>query len=463
MQRPAKPFTPVRFRLQPPRGDSFIMKITIIGTGYVGLVTGACFAEIGHNVTCYDIDRSKIQSLKNGIVPFFEPSLKELVKKNITSENLFFSSSIKTALKNRFIFICVDTPDDGRGKPNLANLNKVIDSLASKLIQDSIIVFKSTVPMGTNKIMQNRLRNEVKGKFTVDVLANPEFLREGSAVNDFMRPDRIVIGGDNPKTCRELANLYKPLSRKMDKMFFTSLNSAELIKYASNSFLATKISFMNEMAEIAESFNADINDIRLGMGLDQRIGKDFLYAGLGYGGSCFPKDINALINAQKISNSSSLVVEATKKRNTMALKNFEKKILKYCKGNKKKKSLTIWGLSFKPNTDDIRESLAIKLITKIHKKFCNIYCYDPEAGKNVKNFFQNHPNIKIISNPYQNISQSNALIICTEWKEFWNPDYEKLLPLKDKLIFDGRNILDKDNLKKYKFNYYGVGTKSVES
>ena len=190
--------------------------------------------------------------------------------------------------------------------------------------------------MGTNKIMQNRLRNEVKGKFTVDVLANPEFLREGSAVNDFMRPDRIVIGGDNPKTCRELANLYKPLSRKMDKMFFTSLNSAELIKYASNSFLATKISFMNEMAEIAESFNADINDIRLGMGLDQRIGKDFLYAGLGYGGSCFPKDINALINAQKISNSSSLVVEATKKRNTMALKNFEKKILKYCKGNKKK-------------------------------------------------------------------------------------------------------------------------------
>jgi UDPglucose 6-dehydrogenase len=439
------------------------MNITIIGTGYVGLVTGACFSEIGHSVTCYDIDKSKIQNLKKGKVPFFEPNLKDFVNKNIISKNLSFSSSINTALKNRFIFICVDTPDDGKGKPNLTNLNNVIDAIASKLSQDSIIIFKSTVPVGTNKIMQNRLRDKVNGKFNIDVISNPEFLREGSAINDFMRPDRIIIGADNPKSSRKLANLYKPLSRKMDKMFFTSLNSAELIKYASNSFLATKISFINEIAEIAESFDADINDIRLGMGLDQRIGKDFLYAGLGYGGSCFPKDINALINAQKISKSTSLIVDATKKRNTLALANFEKKILKHCKGNKKKKSLTIWGLSFKPNTDDIRESLAVKLIIKLHKKFCNIYCYDPEAGKNVKYFFRNYQNIKIISNPYQNISNSNALVICTEWKEFWNPNYEKLSMLKDNLIFDGRNILDKDDLKKYKLNYYGVGTKSVES
>lgn len=437
------------------------MDITIIGTGYVGLVTGSCFAEIGHTVTCFDINQSKISNLKKGKIPFFESGLEDLVKKNISSQNLIFSSSIKSAVRNKFIFICVDTPDDGKGKPNLSNLNNVVDSLAEQLNQDSIIIFKSTVPIGTNKIMQTRLRDAVKNRFNVDVISNPEFLREGSAVNDFMRPDRIIIGGDSKESCNKLANLYKPLSRKMDKMFFTSLNSAELIKYASNSFLATKISFINEMAEIAEKFDADINDIRLGMGLDQRIGKDFLYAGLGYGGSCFPKDINALINAQKLTKSTSLLLDATKKRNELALKNFESKILKYCSGKKKNKSLTIWGLSFKPNTDDIRESLAIKLITKIHTKFDTIYCYDPEAGKNTKYYFRSNQNIKIISSPYQKIHNSNALIICTEWKEFWNPNYEKLISLKDMLIFDGRNILDKEAIKKYRFKYYGVGTKSV--
>tara|TARA_B100000287_G_scaffold236803_1_gene222875 strand:+ start:227 stop:1540 length:1314 start_codon:yes stop_codon:yes gene_type:complete len=437
------------------------MDITIIGTGYVGLVTGACFAEIGHTVTCFDIDQSKISNLKKGKIPFYESGLEELVDKNISSKNLIFSTSIRTAVKNEFIFICVDTPDDGKGKPNLTNLNNVVDSLASSLNQNSIIIFKSTVPLGTNKIMQNRLREAINRKFSVDVISNPEFLREGSAVNDFMRPDRIVIGGDSRESCKKLAALYKPLSRKMDKMFFTSLNSAELIKYASNSFLATKISFINEMAEIAEDFDADINDIRLGMGLDPRIGKDFLYAGLGYGGSCFPKDINALISAQELSKSSSVILKATKKRNELALKNFERKILKHCVGSNKNKSLTIWGLSFKPNTDDIRESLAIKLITKIHKKFKNIYCYDPEAGENAKDYFSTYKNIKVISDPYYKIPNSNALIICTEWKEFWNPNYKKLSSLKDKLIFDGRNILDKEDIKKYKLNYFGVGTSSV--
>ncbi len=437
------------------------MDITIIGTGYVGLVTGACFAEIGHKVTCFDIDQLKISNLKKGKIPFYESGLEEMVERNISSNNLKFSTSLTTAVKNQFVFICVDTPDDGTGKPNLDNLNNVVDTLASKLNQDSIIIFKSTVPIGTNKMMQSRLRDRKKGKFSIDVISNPEFLREGSAVNDFMRPDRIVIGGDHEESCKKLAVLYKPLSRKMDKMFFTSLNSAELIKYASNSFLATKISFINEMAEIAENFNADINDIRLGMGLDPRIGKDFLYAGLGYGGSCFPKDINALMYAQKLSNSTSLIIKAAKERNDLALKNFEKKILKHCVGSNKNKSLTIWGLSFKPNTDDIRESLAIKLITRIHKKFKNIYCYDPEAGKNAKDHFSTYKNVNVISDPYDKIPNSNALIICTEWKEFWNPNYEKLSSLKDKLIFDGRNILDKEDIKKYKLNYFGVGTSSA--
>mgnify|MGYP002633007075 CR=1 FL=1 len=436
------------------------MNITIIGTGYVGLVSGTCFSEIGHDVVCFDINKSKIANLKKGKIPFYEEGLGDLVKKNLSSQNLNFSNSLKKALKSQFIFICVDTPDDGSGNANLTNLYNVVDSLSKKLHQDSIIVFKSTVPLGTNALMQERIREFTKGKFRVDVISNPEFLREGSAVNDFMRPDRIVIGGDNLEACKKLANLYKPLSRKADKMFFTSVHSAELIKYAANSFLATKISFINEMAEIAENFNADINDVRLGIGLDPRIGKDFLYAGLGYGGSCFPKDINALISAQQFSGASSILLSATKKRNELALENFEKKILKYCHGNKKNKTLTVWGLSFKPNTDDIRESLAIKLVKKLHKKFKNIYCYDPEASLNAKAHFKDIQNINIISDAYQRIPDSNALIICTEWKEFWNPNYQKLELLKDSLIFDGRNILDQDTTKLHNLKYYGVGTQS---
>ena len=437
------------------------MNITIIGTGYVGLVTGACFAEIGHKVTCFDINKSKIQGLKKGKIPFFETGLEELVNKNIESKNLIFSNSIKLAIKNRFIFICVDTPDNGKGKADLSNLENVIDNLTLNLNQDTILIFKSTVPVGTNEMMQKKLNKGIGKKISIDVVSNPEFLREGSAVNDFMRPERIVIGGDNKDSCKKLAALYKPLSRKMDKMFFTSLNSAELIKYASNTFLATKISFINEIAEIAESYDADINDIRLGMGSDSRIGKEFLYAGLGYGGSCFPKDVNALISAQKISGNTSLIIEATKKRNDLALKNFEKKILKHCGRNKNEKSLTIWGLSFKPNTDDIRESLAIKLIHKIHNKFESIYCYDPQAKRNAKECFKDFNNIKFLSDPYQKISSSNALVICTEWKEFWNPDYAKLSCLKDRLIFDGRNILDKEDINKFSLNYFGVGIKNV--
>lgn len=434
------------------------MNITIIGTGYVGLVTGACFAEIGHNVTCFDTDKRKISNLRKGKVIFYEEGLEGIVSKNLSSQNLHFTSSFKSALKNNIIFICVDTPDDGSGKANLSNLYNVVDNLSSNLSHDSIIIFKSTVPLGTNNIMQERIREATNNKLKIDVISNPEFLREGSAVNDFMQPDRIVIGGDDYEACNKLANLYKPLCRKANKIFFTSTQSAELIKYAANSFLATKISFINEMAEIAENYNADINDVRLGIGLDARIGKDFLYAGLGYGGSCFPKDINALIFAQKSSGASSVLLSATKKRNELALENFEKKILKYCKGARKDKSLTIWGLSFKPNTDDIRESLAIKLINKLHKKFKYIYCYDPEAAINAKVYFKDLKNVKIISDSYKKISDSNALIICTEWKEFWNPNYKKLSSLKDGIIFDGRNILDRENLKLHKLKYYGVGT-----
>ena len=432
------------------------MNITVIGTGYVGLVTGACLAETGNSVTCLDIDKERMNQLSKGNIPFYEPSLKELVLKNFQINKLKFSTSYEEGCKNNIFIICVGTPDKGDGTPDLSSLQSVLDSLVNSIKEDSYIFTKSTVPLGTNEMMSEFLNKNIEDSKVV-VSSNPEFLKEGSAVNDFQRPDRIIVGSEDDKAKDIITELFQPFSRSKNKMQYMSVASAELSKYASNSFLATKISFMNEMALICEKTGADINEVRLGIGSDPRIGESFLYAGLGYGGSCFPKDINALIKTQKDLGIEPGLLERTKSVNERQVGFFLEKILsKY--SNLSDKHLTIWGLSFKPNSDDVRESIAIKLINKLSPLVENIRIYDPVAGENALKEIKNIKNITNFNDKYEALNDSDGLIICTEWKEFWDPNPSEFNIMKNKTIFDGRNILNKIRMQKSEIEYYGIGT-----
>jgi len=430
------------------------VKVSIIGSGYVGLVTGACLADMQNNVTCLDIDEDKVKSLSLAQVPIFEPGLAELVKKNIDLGYLEFTSSYNNILDTDLFFICVDTPNDSTNKPNLTNLDAVCKTLSQLPIHDATIVLKSTVPLGTN----NRITNFfLASGLAVDVVSNPEFLREGSAINDFMRPERIIIGSSSTKSVQKLQTLYRPFSRKSNKIISMSPASAELSKYAANSFLATKISFMNEIAEVAEKTGANMHEVRQGVGSDSRIGDQFLYAGLGYGGSCFPKDINALIHFQSDQGIKSNILQATHEQNSSMEYFFTKKLLNYFPDPSKTK-LLFWGLSFKPNTDDIRESIAIKIITALAPEFLSIGVYDPKSLQNAKEEMELIPNLLYLDNKYEQIDEYDALVICTEWKEFWNPDFSRLASLKSKAVFDGRNILSRDEVEENDLLYFGIGT-----
>lgn len=435
------------------------MNITILGTGYVGLVTGACLADLGNNIVCIDSNLKKINHLKNLKIPFYEPGLEEIILRNVKSSRLSFSSSYKKISSSELIFLCIDTPRGPNGKPNLSNLYSAIDDIGSNLTSSAIVVLKSTVPLGTNKKVLQRLekilRNDEKN-FTVEVCANPEFLKEGSAVTDFLRPERIVIGADSNDVFQIMRSLYKPLNRKSNKIIEMSVESAELTKYASNAFLATKISFINQIARIAEISEANIHDIRRGIGSDSRIGKDFLYAGLGYGGSCFPKDIKALIETGKSFGLDSSLLQAVERINSSMTRHLEKKVKNFYKSSLKNKTIMVWGLSFKPNTDDTRDSVAIKFINNISTKVKCLYVFDPVVEK-IPDSIQNKKNIFCLKHKYQKISQCDALIICTEWKEFWNPDIDFIAKLNDKVIFDGRNILDYELMESYGIKYFGIG------
>lgn len=433
------------------------MKICIIGSGYVGLVTGACLADIGHDITCMDISKKRITGLKKGRIPIYEPTLENLIHKNQKTKNISFTSSYKDLSEHTLFFICVDTPNGPKNKPNLKNLFSVCDSLGNTIATDSLVILKSTVPLGTNRDVYSRISRKLKKSVSVDVVSNPEFLREGSAVNDFLRPERIIIGTHSKSVQHTLKTLYKPLCRKSDKIIFMSPESAELSKYAANAFLATKISFMNEIAEIADVTGANIHEVRQGIGSDSRIGKDFLYAGLGYGGSCFPKDLVALTQFQKEHQLKSLLIQATQDQNMDSIARFTRKILSAFPGNKDA-AVIIWGAAFKPNTDDIRESLAIKIIEGIAKRFTTVYIYDPEAAKNAKEKLSSLNNIIFIKNKYTHLSKCDALVICTEWKEFWNPDFKKLKSLKKSIIFDGRNILNRSEVESHSLVYDGIGS-----
>tara|TARA_B100001564_G_C20601583_1_gene652978 strand:+ start:31 stop:1332 length:1302 start_codon:yes stop_codon:yes gene_type:complete len=432
------------------------MKITIIGTGYVGLVTGACLANNGREVTCIDIDEKRIQKLTDGVIPFHEPGLRGLVEMAVKAGNLGFSSSYDDAVKNNIFFLCVGTPDRGDGESDLTSLVSVLDTLSNKIKGKNYIITKSTVPLGTNEFINDYLSERISKDAEIEIISNPEFLKEGDAVSDFMKPDRIVIGVDSSESEDVLRQIYKPFNWSSDRIQVMSVKSAELTKYAANSFLATKISFMNEMAKICDLTGANIHDIRKGIGTDERIGMSFLYAGLGYGGSCFPKDIKALINAQKKLGLESKILTATEEVNANQIDYFLNKI-KSKFSDLKDKKISVWGLSFKPDTDDVRESLSINLIKKIAHDVSFIKAYDPVANLNAAEELKEVKNISFHNSKEDSVEETDFLIIATEWKEFWDTDLATLETLRDRIIFDGRNILDSQKLKDVNIDYVAIG------
>ncbi len=431
------------------------MQISVIGTGYVGLVAGTCFAENGHDVTCVDIDEKRIEELKNGIVPFYEPGLRELCIRNIKNERLFFTTDVASAIQTaKIIFIAVGTPSLSDGSSDLGQVTEVAKTIAEHLNTPKIIVIKSTVPVGSFKKIENIIRQGSKTSFSI--VSNPEFLKEGAAVSDFLNPERVVIGSRDKKAIRLMKELYAPFVRSGNPILVMDNASAELSKYACNSFMAMKISINKEKANLCETLGTNIDDIRQVMMTDARIGRKFLYPGIGYGGSCFPKDVRSLINASDAHSLSLKVLKAVEEVNNVQKELLFKKAFHYFKGGLKDKRFAIWGLAFKPNTDDIREAPALTLIRKLLDHEAKITVYDPIALSNVRLYFENR--IEYSPDNYQCLKGADALMICTEWNEFRKPDFSKMKSLlKNPVIFDGRNLFQPKEIKKHGFIYRGIG------
>ena len=430
------------------------MKILVIGTGYVGLVSGTCFAEAGNNVTCIDIDSKKVDKLRNGKITIFEPGLEKIFIRNINDKRLSFSTSLEEKFdESEIIFLALPTPSDEDGSADLKYVLNVAEQLGKLLKSYKVIVNKSTVPVGTAKKVREVIRKNYKGDF--DVVSNPEFLREGVAVDDFMKPDRVVVGTQSEKAISLIKKLYAPFIRQGNPIIFMSEESSELTKYAANSFLATKISFMNEISHLCEKLGANVDMVRKGIGTDSRIGKRFLFPGIGYGGSCFPKDVKALLKSSKDINYNFKILNAVEEVNEIQKIHLIKKIIKNFKKIEGLK-FALWGLSFKPKTDDIREAPALKIIDELTNHKAKIKAYDPEATENVKNKIDNK--IHYAENKYDALKEVDALIIATEWPEFLTPDFEKMGSLmKNKLIFDGRNLYNVDEVQSFGFKYFSIG------
>jgi len=439
------------------------MKISIIGTGYVGLVTGTCLADLGNNVICLDINEQIIEDLTKGKIPFYEPGLEDLIKTNLDRGNISFTSSYEDAISfAETIFICVGTPEDDQGSADLSFIQDAVIKISDYLKDKDrhlTIFLKSTVPSGTCSSLQDKFDELLENSQSkVVVASNPEFLKEGSAVADFMKPDRIIVGTDDINVSELAKRLYRPVNWKSNRLKIVSIEAAELIKYSANAFLATKISFINEIAKLCDAVGADISEVRKGVGLDPRIGNHFLYSGLGFGGSCFPKDVKALIKTFTKNNIDTKILKAVLDVNDNQIDYFINKIHSvYTPKELKQKTLCVWGLSFKPETDDIRESLSLKLINSISGEVKHINAYDPVAMTRAKDSLSNIDNITFSRDSTEALQGADALVITTEWREFWNPDLESLEVLKDKIIFDGRNILDKKLLEENKFSYFGIG------
>lgn len=436
------------------------MKIVIVGAGYVGLVTGVCFADLGHEIICVDKDKSKIGEMKKGVPPIFEPGLEQLMQKNIQAQRLFFSENIKEAvLQSNIIFIAVDTPSLENGEADIKNIKIVAETIAEIKRGSSqyfIVVNKSTVPVGTAQIVKNIFLSKGFNTEQFGVVSNPEFLREGSAINDSMRPDRIIIGGDNQKAIDIIAELYTPLYRIEMPIIKTNLETAELIKYAANSFLATKIAFINEMANICDAIGADIHLVAKGIGSDGRIGKYFLHPGPGFGGACFPKDSRALVKIAEKAGFETKIVKAVIEANKFQKSVILQKIHKHFENNLDGKTFALLGLSFKANTDDIRETPALLVVNELLKKGAKIKAFDPVAMPNFKKVISDK--INYADNIYSAIEDADALILLTEWNDFRYIDIEKVKELlKKPIIFDARNLYDPKKLKESGFIYYSIG------
>ena len=431
------------------------MKVAVVGTGYVGLVSGTCFADSGADVTCIDIDEAKIEQLNQGKIPIYEPGLSELVLRNAAAGRLHFTTDLPAAVKTaKLVYLAVGTPQGDDGAANLSALWAVVNSVAPHLLEDAIVVTKSTVPVGTNAGIYRRLK-ELTGR-ECDVASNPEFLKEGAAINDFTSPDRVVVGVRRPEVAEVLHELYAPFLRTERPFLVMSPESAELTKYVANALLSTKISFINEMANVCERMGGDINDVRRGIGHDQRIGFQFLFPGVGYGGSCFPKDVRALASMAKSVGVEPRIMDAVDDVNDHQKHVLIQKIEQHFEGDLSGKTIAVWGLAFKPRTDDIREAPALVLIDRVLELGANVHVHDPEAMENVRELYGDK--LKYGAQPMDVLENADALAICTEWSEFRNPDYGDIKRhMKQAVVFDGRNLYDPAQMAEDGFVYYSIG------
>ena len=438
------------------------MKIAVVGTGYVGLVTGTCLAEVGTDVTCIDIDKKKIEGLKNGVMPIYEPGLEPMVTRNYKKGKLHFSTDITSAIKDADVaFIAVGTPPGEDGSADLQYVLKVASQIGANMNSYGVVVTKSTVPVGTAEKVRAAVQEQLDARgvdIDFDIASNPEFLKEGAAIDDFMKPDRIVIGVDTAKAEETMGKLYKPFIMNGHPLIFMDIPSAEMTKYAANSMLATRISFMNDIANLCEIMGADVNAVRKGIGSDPRIGSRFIYAGIGYGGSCFPKDVKALIETGKQNNYRMRILEAVEDVNESQKSVLFNKLTSSLGTDLSGKTFAMWGLSFKPNTDDMREAPSLVLIDKINAAGGKVVAYDPVAMPETKHMIGDI--ITYVDEPYQALDGADALLLVTEWSEFKLLDFDEVTKrLKNKLIFDGRNIYDRKEMAEMGYEYYCIGSK----
>ncbi len=438
------------------------MNITVIGTGYVGLVSGTCLAEVGNHVLCIDIDQSKIDMLDNGEIPIYEPGLEELVKKNVDAGRLSFSSDVSKGVEfGSILFIAVGTPPDEDGSADLKHVLAVASDIGKNMNEYRVVVTKSTVPVGTADKVRNAVTTALEARgSTADfsVVSNPEFLKEGAAVDDFLKPDRIVVGADDDRAVEMMRELYTPFNRNHERVIIMDIRSAEMTKYAANALLATKISFMNEMANLAELLGADIENVRHGIGADPRIGYHFIYPGCGYGGSCFPKDVQALHRTAKAVGYDAQILEAVEAVNKRQKSVIVDKIVKRFGENLKGKKFAVWGLAFKPETDDMREAPSRTIIEALWQRGATIAAFDPVAEEEVERIYGQRDDLSLVADPYSALDDADGLIIVTEWKVFRSPDLDDMLSkMRTPVIFDGRNIYQPETIRKAGFEYFGIG------
>ena len=435
-------------------------KIAVVGTGYVGLVTGTCFAETGNHVICIDIDENKVDKMRKGVIPIYEPNLETLFERNISAKRLSFTTSLEEGIRDaEIIFLALPTPPGEDGSADLSYILNVADELGKLIVNYKVIVDKSTVPVGTAEKVTAVIAKNAKVEFAV--VSNPEFLREGFAVSDFMKPDRVIIGTTDDRARKVMESLYRPFVRQGNPIYFMDEKSAELTKYAANSFLATKITFMNEIANFCELVGADVDQVRIGIGSDTRIGKRFLFPGIGYGGSCFPKDVQALVKSGTSNNYKFEILTAVMSVNNAQKTILLPKIINYFRGNLSGKKIALWGLAFKPDTDDIREAPALVMIDSLLNLGAKISAFDPEAMENVKKSIGNK--IEYANNEYAALDGADALLICTEWGIFRNPDFTRMKSLmKDAVLFDGRNLFEIEEMNDKGFYYCSIGRNVIE-